>query len=126
MAKGFLLFASASGALSVMAGAFGAHVLRDRLDEYLFGVYQTAVQYQVWHTLALLAVGLWCLLGGATPALRFSGYAFMAGIVLFSGSLYALCFSGVKALGMITPVGGFIFIAAWCALFVAAWRLHTS
>lgn len=124
MAKGILLFASTSGALSVVAGAFGAHALRGQLDEYMLSVYQTAVQYQMWHSLVLLAVGLWCLSEGPGPALKFAAYAFMAGIVVFSGSLYVLVLSGVKVLGAVTPLGGLALIAGWCALCVAAWRLN--
>lgn len=123
IARWFLVLAAASGGLTVMAGAFGAHALRTRFDDYAMGVFQTAASYQMYHSLALLGVGLWCLLGGTTPWLKASGGLFVTGIVLFSGSLYLLSFTGVRILGAVTPLGGLAFIAGWVCLAVAALKL---
>lgn len=112
------------GFIGVVLGAFGAHALKGRLDPSLLAVWQTAVVYQFHHALALLAVGL--LLRGTQaplPLLNAAGLLFSGGILLFSGSLYALCLSGVRVLGAITPLGGLLFLAGWACLFWAAWRL---
>lgn len=115
----FLLFGALFAAVGVAAGAFGAHALSARLEPRMLEVYETAVRYQMYHALALLAVAwLATLSPGRAP--RVAGWAFVAGILLFSGSLYALVFSGVRALGMITPLGGVAFIFGWIALGVAA------
>ncbi len=118
----------ASGAVAVLAGAFGAHGLRDALAPRALEVYETAVRWQAVHALALLltAVGL-RLAGDAAArgarALRVAGAAFVAGTVLFSGSLYALALTGLSAFGAVTPVGGVAFVAGWVALALAARRL---
>lgn len=105
---------------AVMLGAFGAHALRGRLAPEMLAVYQTAVQYHFWHALALLAVGLLMFqLPGSAP-LRYAGVLMAVGIVLFSGSLYVLALTGVRALGMITPIGGATWIVAWALL---AWSV---
>ena len=94
-------------------GAFGAHVLRPILPLPVMAIFQTAVRYHFWHVLALLACGL--LLAdfpGRAPLLRWSAVLFTAGIVLFSGSLYALALTGLNALGIITPVGGLAWIGS--------------
>ncbi|MDT8397380.1 MAG: DUF423 domain-containing protein [Pseudomonadales bacterium] len=114
----FLLLAAGNGFLAVMFGAFGAHALAKRLSPAMLGVYQTGVQYQMFHVVALLAVGFLLQRGNDSPLLPWSGYLFAAGIVLFSGSLYGLSLSGIRALGMITPVGGVAFLAGWALLFV--------
>jgi uncharacterized membrane protein YgdD (TMEM256/DUF423 family) len=107
--------------LAVALGAFGAHALRDRLSADSLAVFETGVRYEMYHGLALLAVAYaanrW---GGALPAA--AGLLFLAGIVLFSGSLYALSLSGVRVLGAITPVGGLAFLAGWVCLAAAALR----
>lgn len=112
----FITFASISGFLAVALGAFGAHGLKNRLPADLLAVWHTAVQYQFWHTLALFGIGI--LLNQAQPSkwLVLSGWLFTAGIVIFSGSLYVLCLSGVRWLGAITPVGGVLWLAAWACL----------
>lgn len=119
----FLKFSALSGLLAVALGAFGAHALKNRLDEYAQGVYQTAVLYQFVHTLALLACALLMLFASKSQALTVAGMAFMLGIVIFSGSLYGLSLSGVRILGAITPIGGLAFIIGWAALFIAAFQL---
>ena len=108
-------------ALAVMIGAFGAHALRDRLDAYSIGVYEKAVFYHFVHALGLLAVSLMPGAGVLTEAK--AGWVcilLLAGIVLFSGSLYALAITGMRALGAVTPLGGLCFIAAWLLLTYAA------
>lgn len=121
MAKLFITLASCSGMLAVMLGAFAAHALKNTLDEYSLGVFQTAVQYHFYHSLALLAVGILAISQPESLLLRSSGWLFFIGLLLFCGSLYVLSFSGVRWLGAITPLGGLSFIAAWAALAVAAW-----
>lgn len=123
MANLFISLASLSGLLAVAFGAFGAHALRGRLDEYAMGVFETAVQYHFYHSLALLAVGVLALGQPQTVLLKSSGWLFLLGLVLFSGSLYALSLSGVKWLGAVTPLGGLAFIAGWGCLAAAGWKL---
>ena len=123
MANLFLSLGALSGLLAVAFGAFGAHALRGRLDDYAMGVFETAVQYHFSHTLALVAVGLLALHQPHTALLRSSGWLFVLGLVLFSGSLYALSLSGIKWLGAITPLGGLAFIAGWACLAAAGWKL---
>ncbi|MCB1855136.1 MAG: DUF423 domain-containing protein [Halieaceae bacterium] len=123
MAKLFITLASLSGMLAVAFGAFGAHALKSRLDDYALGVYQTAVQYHFYHSLALLAVGIIALGQPSSALLRSAGWLFLLGIVVFSGSLYLLSFSGVRWLGAVTPLGGLAFIAAWACLAAASWKL---
>ncbi len=123
MTQFFLAIASALGGLSVVFGAFASHALKDRLSDRALEIWETGTRYQMYHSLALLIVVL--LLSRTAPlptALLVSGWAFIVGIVLFSGSLYALALSGVKVLGAITPFGGVAFIFGWIALLVAAWE----
>ncbi|MCX6106741.1 MAG: DUF423 domain-containing protein [Proteobacteria bacterium] len=108
-----------SAALSVACGAFGAHALRANLTPENLAVFETAARYQMYHALALIAVGLLSVKVDSV-AVRIAGIAFTSGSVLFSGSLYALVLSNIRALGMITPIGGLGFIVGWCALAVAA------
>ena len=111
-------------ALAVIFGAFGAHGLRDRLDAYSTSVYEKAVLYHFFHALGMLFVSLMPKLGFLS--LRQTGWVcglLLAGVVLFSGSLYALAVTRIPALGAVTPFGGVSFIAAWLAL---AWMLLRS
>jgi uncharacterized membrane protein YgdD (TMEM256/DUF423 family) len=113
------LFAGAlNGFLVVALGAFGAHALKDRLGPELLTTYETGVRYHAYHALALLLVGLWAQ-GDPDPRLQWAGALMTVGIVLFSGSLYALALSRVRMLGMVTPLGGVSFLVAWALL---AWR----
>jgi uncharacterized membrane protein YgdD (TMEM256/DUF423 family) len=107
--------------LAVMLGAFGAHALRDRLDAYLMGVYEKAVFYHFVHALGILIVSFLPKVGALseTAATWVCGLL-LAGILIFSGSLYALAMTGNRTLGAITPIGGLSFIAAW---FFLAWAL---
>jgi len=122
MSKLFLLLAAISGFLAVALGAFGAHGLKGKLADNLFSAFETAVQYHFYHTLALLGVALLLQRSEATLPLLLSGWLFVVGIVLFSGSLYGLALGGPKVLGPVTPLGGVCFLAGWIALFVAALR----
>lgn len=118
------------GALAVLLGAFGAHALKDRLTPQDLAIFETAVRYQFYHALALLTVvpvERWASGQGQSGGNRWAGWAgwaLLAGIVLFSGSLYLLVATGVRRLGMITPLGGVSFIAGWLMLAVAARRLR--
>ncbi|MGF1878576.1 DUF423 domain-containing protein [Photobacterium frigidiphilum] len=105
----------------VALGAFAAHGLKSQLPPYLLDVFNTGVQYQAWHTLALLGCGLWARIM-PTKAVLYAALFFAAGILLFSGSLYALALTGIKWFGPITPLGGICFIIGWVALAMAAWR----
>ncbi len=118
MGKLFLLLASLNGALVVALGAFGAHGLKSRLSPEMIAVYQTGVTYHFYHTLALLAVGLLALHTPHSAWVKGAGWLFLAGIFLFSGSLYALSLTGVRWLGTITPIGGTAFIIGWLLLAV--------
>jgi uncharacterized membrane protein YgdD (TMEM256/DUF423 family) len=117
-AKLFLSIGSISGALAVMVGAFGAHGLKDKLSAEMLKIYHTGVEYHFYHTFALLAIGL-VALHFQSKLLTASGSAMVAGIIVFSGSLYALSISGVRILGAITPIGGLFFIAGWVLLALA-------
>jgi uncharacterized membrane protein YgdD (TMEM256/DUF423 family) len=108
-------------ALAVAAGAFGAHALRARLTPELLSIWQTAVTYHAWHALALIGVGLYRLHAPGGRGASVAALLFIAGIALFSGSLYALALTGVRMLGAITPLGGVAFIAGWL---VWAWAVR--
>ncbi len=98
----------------VLAGAFGAHALRDHLGTGEIAIWQTAVDYQFWHALALLAIA--CLARAPARALSWSAVAFVAGILIFSGSLYALALGAPRFVGMLTPFGGLSFLVGWSCL----------
>jgi len=115
-AKTFLVLGALCAMLAVVLGAFGAHALRSRLPADLLSVFHTGVQYHFWHALGVLAIGLLLMhIPGSVPV-RWAGWLMLAGIVLFSGSLYVLSISGIRWLGAITPLGGLCFIAAWALL----------
>lgn len=97
--------------LSVILGAFGAHALKTRFDEYSLSIFHTGTEYQMYHAFALIAVGICTHI--FSLQLTVTAYIFIGGIVLFSGSLYALAFTGIKTLGAITPIGGLLFIIGW-------------
>lgn len=110
-------------ALGVALGAFGAHGLKDRLDAYSLSVYEKAVFYHFIHALGILIAASLARSNAISPAgMARVGWLLLIGIVLFSGSLYALAISGVRILGAITPLGGLAFIAAWVVLAVEAVR----
>ncbi len=121
MQRLLLSFAAISGFLGVSLGAFAAHGLKHRIAAESLATWQTGVQYQMYHALALLAVGL-LYQTQASKALKLSGLAFILGSFLFSGSLYALALGAPKALGAITPMGGLSFLVGWASLAVHALR----
>lgn len=131
MHKTFLKTAALLGALSVAMGAFAAHALKDLVSEYAIGIFETAVRYQFYHVFALLSVGILYERFGGTM-LKWSGRLFIIGIILFSGSLYALAvvkgavLPGFKWLGPITPLGGLCFILGWVFLFIALLKKETK
>jgi uncharacterized membrane protein YgdD (TMEM256/DUF423 family) len=109
------------GFLGVAAGAFGAHAIRERVTPERLDNWKTAADYQLWHALATIAAAVIAVRwesGAATAA----GWCFIAGVVVFSGSLYALALTDRRKLGAITPIGGVLFLAGWALLVVAAIR----
>ncbi|MBR9886701.1 MAG: DUF423 domain-containing protein [Oceanospirillales bacterium] len=120
-ARFVILCTALSGFITVALGAFASHMLRTQLSVRLYEVLQTGIQYQMFHTLALLGVGL-LMLRQSDSGLRQTAVLFMAGIVFFSGSLYALALSGQHWLGAVTPGGGVLFLAGWLNLGRAAFR----
>ena len=119
MDKTFLLLGALAAFLAVALGAFGAHGLRGRLSPEMLSVFQTGVQYHMAHALALILVS--AIMGRMSGWLiQTAGWSFVAGIVLFSGSLYALAISGVTILGAVTPIGGLAFLIGWACLAFAA------
>jgi len=120
MGRAFIIIGALAGLLAVMLGAFGAHGLRGHIDETLLGTFNTGAQYQMYHALALLMVGVLLHLLPVQRALRWSGGFFVVGIFLFSGSLYMLALTQISWFGPITPVGGLAFMAGWLSLAYAA------
>jgi uncharacterized membrane protein YgdD (TMEM256/DUF423 family) len=123
MPRLFLMLAAFGGFTSVALGAFAAHGLKARLSLEQLAVFQTGTHYQMFHSLALLAVAL-LLLHAPSRLLRASGVLFAVGILLFSGSLYLLTLMGIPRLGMVTPLGGLSFLVGWLCLGLAAWRMR--
>ena len=121
MASRWFVLGSAFGALGVALGAFGAHGLKSRVAPEMIAIWETAAKYHLIHALALLATA-WACERWPGPATSAAGWLFAAGIVIFSGSLYALVLTGARALGAITPLGGVAFIAGWVCLAIGAWR----
>jgi len=116
MAKFYLLLGSINALLVVLIGAFGAHGLKARLTVENMAIFQTGVQYHFYHAVGLILVGLIAWHIPTSPHLRWSAWLMIMGIILFSGSLYALSITNIRWLGMITPVGGMAFIIAWLLL----------
>lgn len=121
MTKIFMAIAASFGGLSVILGAFASHALKERLSDRALEIWATGTKYQMSHALALLLVALLLrLLATSSTPLIAAGWAFTVGMILFSGSLYALSLSNIKWLGAITPVGGVALIIGWFCLLVAA------
>ena len=118
----FATLGSLSALIAVAAGAFGAHALRARVAPDPLAVFETAARYQMYHALGLLGVA-WIASRVPGNLALWAGWLFIAGTILFSGSLYALALSGVRGLGAITPLGGLAFMAGWLCLVLAARRL---
>jgi uncharacterized membrane protein YgdD (TMEM256/DUF423 family) len=121
MDRTFLALGAISAAISVAAGAFGAHALKARLAPELLAVFETGARYQMYHALGL-GLAAWVASRAPGAAAAWAGWLFVLGTVLFSGTLYALALTGVRALGAVTPLGGVAFIAGWVVLAVAALR----
>ena len=119
MSSGWFAVGALTGAIGVAIGAFGAHGLKARVSADLLAVFETGVRYQMYHALALLAVG-WAATRWPGAWVTASGWLFIAGIVVFSGSLYLMTLTGARWLGAITPLGGVAFILGWIALAVSA------
>ncbi len=122
MARLYLLAGAISGFLAVLIGAFAAHGLKQYATPAVLETVKIAVDYQLYHALALLAVGIWQLQKPRQQGLKVAGLAFILGSFLFSGRLYALAAGAPRWLGPITPVGGICFLVGWAALAMAAWR----
>ena len=120
-ARVFLALGSASAFLAVAGGAFGAHALRRRLDENLLAVFATGIRYQMYHALALLAVA-WVMDRWGGGLVAASGWLFVVGTVIFSGSLYLLALTGQRMFGAVTPLGGVAFLAGWLVLLIGVLR----
>lgn len=120
--KLFIIAGAINGFLAVAFGAFGAHALKEKLSEKYLAIWETAVQYQMFHALALIAIGILMSskLMGPVSSLNTAGYLMLAGIILFSGSLYVLSLTGIGILGAITPIGGVAFLVGWIMIIVAA------
>jgi uncharacterized membrane protein YgdD (TMEM256/DUF423 family) len=108
--------------VAVAAGAFGAHLLKGRLEPEMTAVWQTAVTYQAWHALSLLGIGGLLAHWPDRRGFSLAAWLFLAGIVLFSGSLYALALTGARFLGAVTPLGGAAFLAGWAVVAWSAWK----
>ncbi|KTC64405.1 hypothetical protein AO262_27215 [Pseudomonas fluorescens ABAC62] len=123
MLRSFLMLAAFFGFTGVALGAFAAHGLKNRLSAEYLAIFHTGVTYQLVHTLALFGVAL---LAAHLPGrlVTWAGIAFVVGILLFSGSLYALTLTGISKLGIITPFGGLAFLLGWFFLGLFAWRLQ--
>ncbi|WP_033541346.1 DUF423 domain-containing protein [Planococcus sp. CAU13] len=120
----FLIAGAVNALLSVAFGAFGAHMLEGRVADKYLDTWQTAVQYQMFHSIGLIIVGILMssTLIGSLGSLSWAGYLMLAGIIIFSGSLYVLSLTGISILGAITPIGGVAFIAGWVMLIIAAMK----
>lgn len=121
--KLFVAMGSLLGLLGVAAGAFGAHALEARLDADMLAVWETAAKYQMYHALALFGAA-WLVGQTQSTWATAAGWAFLGGVVVFSGTLYVLALSGIKWLGAITPIGGTAMIVGWFCCFMAALKLN--
>jgi uncharacterized membrane protein YgdD (TMEM256/DUF423 family) len=121
MERPFFLIGSLSALVGVGAGAFGAHGLQSRLDPDMLSIFEVGVRYQMYHAFALIAAA-WLQTRWPSRPATIGGWMFVAGTVIFSGSLYILSLTGEKWLGMITPIGGLAFIVGWACMAWAAWK----
>ncbi|MGG3476307.1 DUF423 domain-containing protein [Peribacillus frigoritolerans] len=119
--KLFIILGALNGFIAVALGAFGAHGLEGKIPDKYLETWQTAVQYQMFHAVGLLVIGL---LAGkiASPLINWSGWLMLIGIILFSGSLFVLSVTQIKVLGAITPLGGISFLVAWVLMIIAAYK----
>ncbi len=123
MERTFFTLGALSALVGVAAGAFGAHGLKSRLDAEMLSVFEVGVRYQMYHAFALV-IAAWAATRwpGQQPLITASGWLFVAGTLLFSGSLYLLSLTGLRWLGAVTPLGGLAFLAGWLCLAWASWR----
>ncbi len=121
--KGLLLVGSVSGFLAVALGAFGAHILKAKISGEMMTIFETGLKYHLFHTLVILVTVSLIKFFPPTPYFFWAGWLFVAGIVIFSGSLYLLSITGVRILGAITPLGGLAFLAGWVLLFIGTWQV---
>lgn len=120
--KTFITLGAINGFLAVALGAFGAHILEGTIPDRYISTWETAVQYQMFHAVGLLVIGLLAGKFGTLPAINWSGYLMLAGIIIFSGSLYILSVTQISILGAITPIGGVLFLASWVMMIVAVFK----
>ena len=120
--KVFVILGSLSAFVGVALGAFGAHGLKTKVTPEMLTVWQTGVQYHLVHALGLVLIGILCQLMPETSMVRNAGWMILSGTVLFSGSLYVMVLSDIRALGMITPLGGVAFLVGWLLIAIAAWQ----
>ena len=121
----FFLIGAFGGFLSVALGAFAAHGLKSHLSPEMLAAFEAGVRYQMYHSLALLVAG-YAARDSALRQFSYAGWLFVAGIVLFSGSLYALAATGITWLGAVTPFGGLAFLAGWCLLGYGFWKMKQT
>jgi uncharacterized membrane protein YgdD (TMEM256/DUF423 family) len=117
----FLLIAAAFGLTGVGLGAFGAHSLRTTISSEMLTVFETGVRYQVYHAFALFVTS-WSLQARQSRKFENAAWFFVAGVILFSGSLYALALTGIRSLGIVTPFGGLCLLAGWLVLAIGFWE----
>lgn len=117
----FIIAGAINAFIAVAFGAFGAHALKEKLSEKYLAIWETAVQYQMYHAIGLIVIGILMSTNiiGNVSQLNWAGYLMLAGIVIFSGSLYILSLSGIGVLGAITPIGGVAFLVAWVLVIIA-------
>ena len=123
MAKFFFMAGTVSGFMSVALGAFAAHGLKNQLTPQLLTTFKTAVDYQFFHALALILIALAILVKPEVKYFSRAGWSILTGLILFSGSLYALALTGISSLGIITPFGGIAFLIGWVFFTAGAWRI---
>lgn len=122
MHKLFLFLGTVAMALAVLLGAFGAHGLKEHLSPEMLNIFETGVSYHFYHAIGLLIIGLMARYLPDSSLLNWSGWLMVAGIFIFSGSLYLLSTAGIRWLGAITPIGGLCFIASWILLAITIWQ----
>lgn len=120
MSKYFIFLGSLNAFLAVALGAFGAHALKSRLSTDMLEIYHTGVQYHIFHSLGLILIGIIAQWLSQSPLVNWSGGLILAGIIIFSGSLYVLSITGIKIFGAITPIGGIAFLVGWILLAYAS------
>lgn len=126
MQRKFMAWGAILAMLAVGIGAFGAHMLESRISEDYMKVYETGVQYHMIHALGIIVIALIVGQWGETARLRWAGILLIAGTIIFSGSLYVLSITGIKVLGVITPIGGVSFIAGWLCLAIEAFSRKST